>query len=87
MATGAAITAAVTAALAAGTSAYGQHQQSKAARTQRRNQNRALAKERASALEERRTLIDQQRENLSADGSGTRGFSSAGVSANVNKLG
>lgn len=68
-------------------SLMGEHQKSKAARTQRRNQQRALAKEKAAALEERKSLIDAQRENMIADGSGTKGFSSAGVKANVDRLG
>ena len=65
----------------------GSHQERKAAKTQRRNQNRAIAAERQRALEERKTLIDQQRENLGATGTGTKGYSSSGIKANIDKLG
>ena len=65
----------------------GEHQKRKAAKTQRRNQQRALAREKAAALDERKGLIDMQRESMLADGSGTRGFSSSGIKANVDRLG
>lgn len=65
----------------------GEHQKRKAAKTQRRNQQRALEKEKQAALEERKGLIDRQRESMLSDGSGTRGFSSSGVKANIDKLG
>lgn len=87
MATGAAVAAAVAAAASAAAGAYGSHQQSKAAKTQKRNQRRALAKEKMLADQERRTQIDNQRESMLADGSGTKGFSSSGVKANVDRLG
>lgn len=68
-------------------SVVGEHQKHKAAKTQRRNQQRALEKEKQAALEERKGQIDMQRENLSATGTGTRGFSSSGIKANIDKLG
>lgn len=68
-------------------SMVGSHQERKAAKTQRRNQNAAIAAEKQKELEKRKTLIDQQRENLGATGTGTRGFSASGIKANIDKLG
>lgn len=76
--------AALATAAAAGTASYSQGQQEKRmAKTQARNQQRAIAEEKAAALETRKGQIDQQRAMMGVRGQGTRGTSSSGVRATI----
>jgi uncharacterized protein HemX len=79
-----AVAAVVASALAAGTASYSQGQQEKRmAKTARRNQDKAIAEEKAAALETRKGQVDQQRAMMGATGRGTRGTSSTGVRATI----
>lgn len=64
-------------------SLYGAHKERKQAKKELRLQQADLARQRAQELETRKNLINQQREQLTATGSGTRGYSTAGIKANV----
>ena len=70
-------------ALGLGASLFGAHKERKKAKKELRLQQADLARQRAQELESRKNLINQQREQLTATGSGTRGYSTAGIKANV----
>lgn len=79
-----AVAAVVGTALAAGAKAHNTAQSEKRwAKHERQKQDKAIAQERASALEVRKGQIDQQRAMMGATGRGTRGTSSTGVRATV----
>lgn len=79
--------AAVTSALIAGGSAWkGANEASherKRARSAQAEQERAIAEEKARALETRKQQINQQRAQLGGTGAGTRGTNVQGIKANI----
>lgn len=78
--------AAVTAGLVSGYSAYKERQTAKHQQTLQRN---AIREQEEEEKKRRRALVDAQRAQLSGDGTGTRWYSSSGISANISgsKLG
>lgn len=80
---GAAIVAAVSALAGTGYSIHSGRQQEKAQKKAMREQNAAIAEEKAAALETRKQMIDRQRMQLAGNGQGTRGTSRAGIKATI----
>lgn len=79
-----AVLAIAASALATGVNAHNTAKSEKRwAKHERQKQERAIAQEKASALEVRKGQIDQQRAMMGATGRGTRGTSSSGVRATV----
>ena len=80
-------TAAVISAIAAvaGTSysIYSGERQEKAQKKAYREQNKAIAEEKATELAQRKQMIDKQRMQLAGNGQGTRGTSRAGIKATI----
>ena len=78
------VTAAVVSAVVGlGASLYGSHKERKQAKKELRLQRAELARQKQEELAERKSMIDQQREQLIATGVGTRGYSSSGIKANI----
>lgn len=87
MATAALVTAAVASVVGAGYSAYSGERQNKLQKKEAQKQANIVAEEKAKALEARKQQIDQQRMQMGATGTGTRGFSGAGVRARIGGTG
>lgn len=57
--------------------------QKKAAKEQRKREEKAIAERKAQALSERKHQIDQQRDRLVGSGQGTKGYNKSGIRAKV----
>ena len=80
---GAAIVSAIAAVAGASYSAYSGERQNRLQKKAYREQNRAIAEEKATELAQRKQMIDKQRMQLAGNGQGTRGTSRAGIKATI----
>jgi hypothetical protein len=69
-------------------SGYGAYKERQAAKKEQTLQRNALEEQKREALQRRKNMIDAQREQLGGTGTGTRGYSTAGIKASIgDKLG
>lgn len=80
---GAAIVSAIAAVAGASYSVYSGERQEKAQKKAYREQNKAIAEEKATEFARRKQMIDKQRMQLAGNGQGTRGTSRAGIKATI----